>query len=300
MSKVELISVETDTKKVYKVSDNFVFTFTLNCTDDIPDDIEFEIVYFGDAYSDQHDQKIGFNAVGPLQKGKQFFQLESTPIDLTKIPIKTLFGLTTILIVAKYRGQQFLRVGYVVNVSYPGIRAEELVDSDDIPIGQNLEEDGEEDLEIMDDDEIDEDNEDDEEEDDSEDNEDDSEDNEEEEDLIDDEEALNEEELHIHGGIQDVLASCFKPNSNCAPIPLETPISNDKDDFEYKEKQLKKSCIEMSLHESPIIHVFEIDWDDNQNDDDNVVESSENVDNSPVKEKEGGDSDQIVKKAKCD
>ena len=123
-NKLELIDVETDVTRTYKPSDSFEFKITFDSHGPIDEDIEFEIVYFGDARSEQHDQKICHNFVGPLQKGKQFFSLTTTPIDLTKIPIKILFGLTTILIIGKFKGEQFVRIGYIVNVKYPGVDAD--------------------------------------------------------------------------------------------------------------------------------------------------------------------------------
>ena len=153
MSKLELISVETDVKKTYKVGDKFNFKLTFDNQSLIKDDVEFKITYFGDSYSDSHDQKIGHNVIGPLPEGKQFFQLETTPIDITKIPIKTLFGLTTILIVGEYKEQQFIRIGYVVDVRYPGIETDNLVDSEDKALA-DIDNAEEEEIEIMDDEEL--------------------------------------------------------------------------------------------------------------------------------------------------
>ncbi|KAI5180822.1 histone chaperone ASF1, partial [Pancytospora epiphaga] len=161
MCKLELVSVEVDTKKTYSSNDRFTFSITVNAMESIPDDVEFEAHYFGDAYSEHHDQKIGSALIGPFEQGKQRFDLETELIDFTKIPIKTLFGLTTILIVAKYKGQQFLRIGYVVNVGYPGVDQNVLADSDDKPLDfpeeESNPEEEEEEIEIMDDEELDED-----------------------------------------------------------------------------------------------------------------------------------------------
>lgn len=165
MTQFELKKVTTDTSRVYSPNDKFVFNLTFNNKSEINDDVEFEITYFGDAYSDNHDQRICHNVIGPLQEGMLSFDLETTPIDLTKIPIKTLFGLTTILIIGKFKSEQFIRIGYVVNVEYPGVETEKLQDSDDKPIEEEDMEDvedaedeegsGEEsDIEIMDDEEL--------------------------------------------------------------------------------------------------------------------------------------------------
>ena len=73
----------------------------------------------------------------PNGKYKLFFETS------TKIPIKTLFDNTTILIIGKFKGQQFCSIGYVVNVAYPGIKTEVLLDSDDAPIENEVEDEAE-------------------------------------------------------------------------------------------------------------------------------------------------------------
>ncbi|KAM0679845.1 ASF1 anti-silencing function 1 [Glugoides intestinalis] len=275
MAKLELIKVETDTKKTYKPTDSFVFKLTFNNQEHMSEDVEFEVLYFGDAYSENHDQKIGYNVIGPLDAGKLCFELETTPIDLTKIPIKTLFGLTTVLIVGKFRGEQFIRIGYVVDVRYPGIESKQLLDSEEDDFeGEEDDFEGEEELdENADDEEISE------EEDDIE--------------LMDDKELEeeeeysqccsnencscenaaqccqegnscckeNEDENSMAGNIEDMLADALMPNANRKPIPLVTPIVSGKDEFEYKDNTMYQSKIEMTFLDKPIIHVFDIEWD---------------------------------------
>lgn len=292
MAKLELIKVETDTNKTYKPTDSFVFKLTFNNQEYIGEDVEFEVLYFGDAYSENHDQKIGYNVIGPLDAGKLCFELETSPIDLTKIPIKTLFGLTTVLLVGKFRGEQFIRIGYVVNVRYPGIDSKQLVDSDEgyfedeeelEEAADDLEEeeeevseedDEEDEVELMDDKDL----------------------EEEEEDYSQccsrencscDNEAHsctgnscccpNEDENSMAGNIEDMLANALMPNANHKPIPLETPIVPEKDEFEYKENTMYQSKIEMTLLDKPIIHVFDIDWDTCEKNQ-QVVQSSESED----------------------
>lgn len=143
MTKLELVKVETDTTKVYSPNDSFVFKLTFNNQSYLGEDVESEVVYFGDAHSDNHDQKICHNVIGPLEVGKLCFELETTAIGLTKIPIKTLSGLKTILEVGKFRGEQFIRVGYVVDVAYPSIKSEKLIEDDMMAVEED-EEDAEE------------------------------------------------------------------------------------------------------------------------------------------------------------
>lgn len=285
MVKLELVSVETDTKKVYKVADNFVFTLTLDVLVPIAEDIVFEVSYFGNAYSDQHDQRIGYNVLGPLEPGKQYFQLETSPIDLTKIPIKTLFGLTTILVVGKYLDQQFIRIGYVVNVQYPGVSPDQLLDSDDQPMDEFDGEEAstandEEEVSVMNDDELDDEEDGDEEGDGDEEADDDEEDDGDDEDLVAEDDGENEDGTCHHSGLEDVLTKALLPKIPQKPIPLETSIVAGKDEFEYRGIHMKQSKIEMVLLEKPIIHVYTINWksESDKKDEQEVVESSEEND----------------------
>lgn len=303
MAKLTLVQVKTDTSKVYNPSDKFNFELIINSSGPINEDVVFEVFYFGDAYSDDHDQKICHNIIGPLEAGKQSFELETSPIDLTKIPIKTLFGLTTILIVGKFRGEQFIRIGYVVNVSYPGVDDAKLLDveedSEGIEMQDDEEDDDDDDYEDLEDDE---DNKGNAEEDGTEVNAEDDETGVNAEDKITEElessgekDADNAEDLDTEEdecdehsscdhNIEEALAEALMPNSNRKPIPLATPILPDQDDFFYKKLQMpmKKSKIELTLLENPIIHTFDIEWDgeaDNEESEDAQCISSENENN---------------------
>lgn len=291
MSQFELKKVTTDTEKIYKPSDNFVFNLTFNCKSAIDDDVEFEIAYIGDAYSDSHDQRICHNVIGPLQEGLLSFDLETTPIDLTKIPIKTLFGITTILIVGKFRGKEFIRIGYVINVEYPGIEADKLQDSDDKPLGEdeeieaeveeNSEEVSDEDVEILEDEDLDE------EPCCSDENCDNSQCGiEEEEECDEDDECCDEngECCNEYGGLEDALANVLMPKNNRKPIPLVTPIVAGQDDFVYRDIKMKQSLIKLTLLKDPMVYVFDIDWAKSQNPEgENFKESSE--DEEPASKK---------------
>jgi len=288
MSLVELESIEVDSKKAYAVKDSVDFKITLNVHEDLEEDIEFEIKYFGDAYSEAYDQTICKTMVGPLEAGKQFFHLETEPIDITKLPIKILFGVTTMLIMARYKSQEFMRIGYILSVSHKGVDCERLMESsenEELEGEENEElegEESEEDVEVMGDEELDgEENE--ESEDDSEDGSEDAEsEDDDDENLVtsdDDDECSQEGECCHEGGcchegecsheeecddghdvpqIGEFINRALTTNRK--PIPLETPIVADKDDFEYKGIQMKQSKIVLELLEKPIIHLYEIAW----------------------------------------
>lgn len=296
MNKLEFLKVETDTTKIYNPHEKFTFKLVFNNQNLINDDLEFEVFYFGDAYSENHDQKICHNVIGPLEAGKLSFELETNPIDLTKIPIKTLFGLTTILIVGKFHGEQFIRIGYVLDVKHHGIDSEKLIEVDEQPIEEEDDEGEDESVEES-----------------SEEGEDDSIEIDDGEECSDeeceneeccDEECENgeccEEESEVNGcnvsgccggeceedeecdaeelGLENAIADALLPKR--APIPLETPIVAGQDEFEYKGMKLYQSKIEMTLLDKPIIQVYEIDWNmGEKNDNEDIVESSENETN---------------------
>lgn len=299
MAKLDLLKVEAKSPKVCKPTEKLEFELTFNNQAYLPDDVEFEVIYMGDTYNEKRDQKLCENIIGPLEAGKLSFKLETDPIDLTKIPIKTLFGLTTILIVGKYHEQQFIRIGYVVDVKHNGVDSEKLIDQD-----QQSEEDEDEieesddegaedeDIEIIDDEELEDDNEegcgddeccDDECCDDE---------------CCDDEccgdeccddeeccgecsgeedECCQEGELNLGESLEKALGDALMPK-NRPEIPLETPIEAGKDDFEYKGLALKQSKIELHFLEKPIIQVFEIDWC-NETSEKSIHDSSENNSN---------------------
>lgn len=290
MSQFEVKKISIDTEKVYKPEDKLVFNLVVNNKSEIKDCVEFTTTYLCDSY---FDQQIGNNVVGPLQEGSLSFDLETSPIDLTKIPIKKLFGLTAILISGKFNGKEFVRIGYVVNVTYPGVETATTQDSDETPLNEeemeegieeDMEDDGEEDIEEEDglEEEIEE--------------EDGLEDIDEEE--LNEDEELSDETLEIIEDeeldecedenckeyddlLEESLANAFlNTNAKNEPIPLETTIVNDKDEFEFKGQTLLKSKIQMSLMKEPIIHVYDISWSGNEavEDENEIQESSSKED----------------------
>lgn len=292
MAKLELLKVEVKSPKVCKPSDKINFELTFNNQSYLPDDVEFEVIYMGDTYNEQRDQKLCENVIGPLEAGKLCFQLETDSIDLTKIPIKTLFGLTTILIAGKYHDQQFIRIGYVVDVKHNGVDSEKLIDQDpqseenEEENDESEEDDEEEDLEIIDDEELegeeDQGNEEDEECCDEECCDEECCDNEDcccadEECSGEEDEYCDEAEVNLGESLEKALGDALMSKQR-PEIPMETPIVAGNDDFEYKGFALKQSKVELHFLEKPIIQVFEIDWD-NEAEEPSIHDSSENNSN---------------------
>eukprot|EP00866_Antonospora_locustae_P001972 jgi/Antlo1/1972/144 len=140
----------TSAATVQRLVDPMKFNVVLECTKEMKDDIEFDVIYSGDARCEDYDQKICSMLVGPIPTGKVGFVLETDPVNISLINPKQIFGLTSVIIIGKYKSQQFLRIGYVLNVRYPGIPDSKLVDyeedegqGEDIETSDSVEDDDE-------------------------------------------------------------------------------------------------------------------------------------------------------------
>ncbi|XP_059149484.1 histone chaperone asf1b-B-like [Physella acuta] len=96
----------------------FQFEITFECTEDLPEDLEWRIIYVGSAESMEHDQVLDTILVGPVPGGKHMFVFEADPPDVKKIPVDDVMGVTVVLLTCSYRGKEFIRVGYYVNNEY--------------------------------------------------------------------------------------------------------------------------------------------------------------------------------------
>lgn len=162
MTYLKLKKIEVDSA-VKKLVEPLVFDVQLTCTNEIKEGVEFVVLYNVDVHSDNDDQVLSEIEIAPIPKGKVGFRIEADAPKIDLIPADQLFGLTSIIIVGKYMEQQFIRIGYIVDVSYPGIPTDKLVRndvgepseeiSDEEEIGSELEEDDYEDSGYEDDDE---------------------------------------------------------------------------------------------------------------------------------------------------
>ncbi|XP_063399329.1 histone chaperone asf1b-A-like [Mytilus trossulus] len=102
----------------------FQFEITFECLEDLPEDLEWKIIYVGSAESVDHDQTLDSVLVGPVPGGKHMFVFQAGPPDISKIPYKDAVGVTVVLLTCSYRNKEFIRVGYYVNNEYtdPEIR----------------------------------------------------------------------------------------------------------------------------------------------------------------------------------
>ncbi|KAK7099763.1 histone chaperone asf1b-like [Littorina saxatilis] len=96
----------------------FQFEITFECAEDLPQDLEWKIIYVGSAESMDCDQVLETILVGPVPGGSHMFVFEAGPPDTKRIPDADVLGVTVVLLTCSYRGQEFIRVGYFVNNEY--------------------------------------------------------------------------------------------------------------------------------------------------------------------------------------
>ncbi|KAJ3107458.1 Histone chaperone asf1 [Phlyctochytrium planicorne] len=103
---------------------------------DMLPDLEFKLTYVGSAESDEKDQVLDSVMVGPVPVGISRFVLEvrtqQTPSDdiadlfseqadppnIDLLPQNDIVGVTVVFLTCSYKDNEFIRVGYLVNVDY--------------------------------------------------------------------------------------------------------------------------------------------------------------------------------------
>ncbi|XP_030053003.1 histone chaperone ASF1B [Microcaecilia unicolor] len=117
MAKVQILNVVVlDNPCPFK--NPFQFEITFECIEDLPDDLEWKIIYVGSAESEEYDQILDSVLVGPVPAGRHMFVFQADAPNSSLIPETDAVGVTVVLITCTYRGQEFIRVGYYVNNEY--------------------------------------------------------------------------------------------------------------------------------------------------------------------------------------
>ena len=88
------------------------FEITFECIEDLPEDLEWKIIYVGSAESEEFDQILDTVYVGPVPEGRHKFVFTADPPNPHKIPVSDVVGVTVILITCAYRGQVSLFNNY--------------------------------------------------------------------------------------------------------------------------------------------------------------------------------------------
>eukprot|EP01026_Neomeris_dumetosa_P068112 TRINITY_DN6660_c0_g1_i6.p3 TRINITY_DN6660_c0_g1~~TRINITY_DN6660_c0_g1_i6.p3 ORF type:complete len:173 (+),score=32.29 TRINITY_DN6660_c0_g1_i6:87-605(+) len=106
--------------------DPLCFEIQYDCHQDLQSDLEWKIIYIGSTKGEEYDQELEDVCVGPVKAGTFKFQLEADAPNPGLIPQDDLLGVTAILLMGLYRDQEFVRIGFIVNVEY---NTEELMEN---------------------------------------------------------------------------------------------------------------------------------------------------------------------------
>lgn len=111
--------------------DGMSFQITFECIRDIPDELEWKVVYFGDSRDENYDQVLDTITIGPLPSGEMQFDWDVPSPDPQKIPSReNLLGVTALIIAVGHEGKEIFRVGYFV---YNSLIEPEPLDADQQP-----------------------------------------------------------------------------------------------------------------------------------------------------------------------
>ncbi|XP_047213070.1 histone chaperone asf1b-B-like [Girardinichthys multiradiatus] len=117
MAKVQVLNVAVlDNPSPF--GNPFQFEITFECMEDLPEDLEWKIIYVGSAESEEYDQILDSVLVGPVPAGRHMFVFQADAPNTGLIPESDAVGVTVVLITCTYRGQEFIRIGYYVNNEY--------------------------------------------------------------------------------------------------------------------------------------------------------------------------------------
>jgi histone chaperone ASF1 len=96
----------------------FQFEITFECIQELQDDLEWKVVYVGNAEDQSGDQVLEEVMVGPVVTGINRFVLQTEAPDPRVISNEDLIGVTVILITCSYMENKFVQIGYYVNNEY--------------------------------------------------------------------------------------------------------------------------------------------------------------------------------------
>ena len=91
---------------------------TLECLAPLSSCVDIRFVWVGSAQNCNHDQIMDEIEVGPFSVGTNEFEVEISAPNVDEIPKQEILQPTVMQILFGYKGQEFLKVGYYVNVAY--------------------------------------------------------------------------------------------------------------------------------------------------------------------------------------
>eukprot|EP00598_Pedospumella_elongata_P001593 CAMPEP_0184984560 /NCGR_PEP_ID=MMETSP1098-20130426/13499_1 /TAXON_ID=89044 /ORGANISM="Spumella elongata, Strain CCAP 955/1" /LENGTH=257 /DNA_ID=CAMNT_0027508567 /DNA_START=113 /DNA_END=886 /DNA_ORIENTATION=- len=96
----------------------FQFEVTFECLQELPDDLEWKVIYVGNAEDSSGDQVLEEVMVGPVSIGINRFVLQANAPNPQSINNQDLIGVTVILITCSFMDNKFVQIGYYVNNEY--------------------------------------------------------------------------------------------------------------------------------------------------------------------------------------
>ncbi|KAF5329124.1 hypothetical protein D9758_017144 [Tetrapyrgos nigripes] len=101
-----------------RFSDVYRFRVTFECIAQLPDDLEWKLIYVSSPGNEELDQELDDCLVGPVPVGVNSFEFEGSPPDPSKIPTEDVLGVAALILTGSYKDQEFVRVGYYQNTEY--------------------------------------------------------------------------------------------------------------------------------------------------------------------------------------
>lgn len=123
-----------------KFLSNYTFEIKFECLEQLTQELEFKLVYVGDAKEDKQDQVLDVVVIDAVAPGTYKFVFEAPPPDPKKLPNDADVDVSVILLLALYRNQEFARVGYYVFTEYddPELRENPPVKVDFEKLNRNI------------------------------------------------------------------------------------------------------------------------------------------------------------------
>ena len=120
MSAINIINVRVlNDPLTAPANSSFDFEITFECTMKLETDIEWRMVFVGDAQDESKDQILDSVEIGPLEIATMKFEFSAPPPNLYLVPKEDQLDVTAMFLAASYKGQEFCRIGYYLKHEYP-------------------------------------------------------------------------------------------------------------------------------------------------------------------------------------
>merc|ERR1711920_1082787 len=118
MNSVFSITKATVRNNPAPLTEPFGIDIEYECFSSLPEDLECKIIYVGSSEDIRFDQESEKVHIEPIMQGSYRIELKAAPPDTSLIPRDELVGASAILLKCSYKNQEFIRVGYFVNIDF--------------------------------------------------------------------------------------------------------------------------------------------------------------------------------------